>query len=60
VAFAEQRAAEGDQGHSAEAEVFGPEHGPNDHVTACSNLPIHLNLDAVAQVVHHEHLLRLG
>ena len=47
-------------GGGREAELLGAEQRRNHDVAAGLHLPVHLHDDAIAQVVQHEHLLRLG
>ena len=51
---------EATSGGGGEAELLGAEQRGDDHVAAGLQLAVGLDADAAAQVVHHQHLLRLG
>ena len=59
VAFAHHDAAHGDERHGGETEFLGAEQGGDYHVAAGLELAVGLHADAAAQVVEHQHLLRL-
>ena len=47
-------------GCGGEAELLGPEQGADDHVPPGLHLPVHLDHDAVPQIVGQQGLLGLG
>jgi hypothetical protein len=60
VTDAHHDAAHHHQRRRREPELLGAEERADDHVAAGLQLPVHLDDDAVAQLVEHECLLRLG
>ena len=60
VADAHHDAARHDERRGREAELLGAEQRRDDDVAAGLHLAVDLHDDAVAQVVEHQHLLRLG
>ncbi len=60
VAFAHHDAAHGHERRGREAELFGPQQRGDGHVASGLQLAIGLDADAAAQIVHDQHLLRLG
>ena len=60
VALAHHDAADGDERRGREAELLGAEQRRERDVAPGLELAVDLEHDAAAQVVHHEHLLRLG
>ena len=60
VADAHHDAARDDERRGGEAEFLGAEQRGDDDVAAGLQLAVDLHDDAVAQVVQHQHLLRLG
>ncbi len=60
VALAEHDASAHHQGSRGEAEFLGAQHAGDDDVAARFQLAIGLHHDTAAQVVLHQHLLRLG
>ena len=60
VADAHHHAAHHDERRRGEAVLLGAEQRADDDVAAGLQLAVHLHDDAVAQLVEHEHLLRLG
>ncbi len=60
VADAHHDAAHHHQRRRGEAELLGAEQRADHDVAAGLHLAVHLHDDAVAQLVQHQHLLRLG
>ena len=60
VADAHHDAAHDNQGRGGKPELLGAEQRRDDHVAPRLELPVHLDDDAVAQLVEDEHLLGLG
>ena len=60
VALAHHDAAHGDQRHGGKAELFRAQQRGDNHVAAGLQLAVGLHLDAAAQIVEQQHLLRLG
>ncbi len=60
VALAHHDAAHGDERRGGEAEFFGAEKGGDDDVAAGLELAVGLDLDAAAEIVEQEDLLRFG
>ena len=60
VADAHHHAAHDDQRRRREAELLGAQERRDDHVAPRLELPVHLDDDAVPQLVEDEHLLGLG
>ena len=60
VALAHHDAAQRHQRHSGETELLRPQQRGDRDVTAGGQLAVDLHANTAAQVVHHEHLLRLG
>ena len=60
VADAHHHAAQHDERRRGESELLRAEQRADDDVAAGLHLAVDLHDDAIAQVVEHEHLLRLG
>src|SRR5690606_29927287 len=59
MAFAHHDAAHGDKRHRGEAELVCPQQSADHDVATCLQLAVDLNANSAAQIVHHQHLLRL-
>ena len=60
VALAHHDAAHRNQRRGREAELLRAQQRGDGHVSPGLQFAVHLNAHAAAQVVHHQHLLRLG
>ena len=60
VALAHHDAAHGDQRHGGKAELLRAQQRGDHHIAAGLQLAVGLHLDAAAQIVEQQHLLRLG
>ena len=60
VADAHHDAAHDDERRRREAELLGAQQRGDDDVAAGLQLAVDLHDDAIAQLVQHQHLLRLG
>ena len=60
MALAHHDAAHGNQRRGRESELLRAQQRGNRDVAAGLQFAVHLNAHAAAQIVHHQHLLRLG